>query len=407
MQMAAPLAACRLPDAILIQAFKQLDHRHCRCIVPLLCSPWQKLSLDSCSSVKARIRRVPSAKQLAAWLKRNASKLDSIEIHILVDLSAAVTGALCDAISNMVALRSLSLIPHYSNNRSLSPILSSLTNLTSLSLHDWHMSEADTAAVVALTKLRSLKLEGISGDHARSSHFVTAIASSLKQLTSLEVSRWRCCSDHLQPLTALSQLQELHLKGTPRDYYSLCQLQGLPLRSVCIELNASGADEVASWIQSCASRLESLSIGHAWAFWGSPAPAHIGELLLRTLSSSASLQLQHFELWGCSTDHEAVAHLQPLTQLKKLVLKHCSLDDLGVRQLAPLSNLQQLQLSNNEAVTGAHDSMKCLANCLPHLTSLMVARNGSAAVLEAFGGRVVKRSYGFEHNRFEIALPGA
>ena len=396
-----------LRDAFLTQAFKQLDQHHCMCRVPLVCNPWQKLSLGSCSSIKAPVCSATSAKQLNAWLQRNSSKLDRVDVHIPVrKVSANFTHGICDALSKTLALRSLSLAPYANYNRhNLSAVLSPLTTLTSLSLYNWHVSGADTAAMVALTQLRSLKLEGISGHHARSDQFVTTIASSLKQLTSLEISGWTCSSD-LRPLTALSYLQELHLKGTPRHYHVLSQLQSFPLRSVCIDVCVFSASPVAFWIQSCASRLVSLGIRNSrGSYFSPPAPAQMSELL-KTLSRCASLQLQHFELWGCSTDQEAVAHLQPLTQLTKLVLRECSLNDLAVRQLAPLSNLQQLELWGNDAVTGADASMSSLASCLPHLTSLMVAKNGSIAVKEAFGGRIVKHIYGMGYYLVEIALPG-
>ena len=395
----------RLPedvrDAILIQAFKQLSQRQCRGTVPLVCSPWQKLSLSSCSSIKARIRRAASAQQLAAWLRKDSSNLHSISIHILENVSAAIAGDICDAISKIMPLRSLSLTSHDSDRRSLSPVLSSLTNLTSLSLCKWDVSQADTVAVAALTKLRSLKLADISGSHAQGIQFLTDIASSLKQLTSLEMSSWTCSTD-LRPLTALSQLQELHLKHMNMHCSSLRQLQPLPLRSVCIDVNASSMSEFACWIQRCASRIMNLSI--RGTLGSPPAPAQLIQLL-NSLSRSASPQLQRLALWSCRMDHEAVAHLKPLTQLTELVLGQCSLNDLAGCQLAPLSNLQDLQLWGVDAVTGVDACVSSLAS-LPHLHLLLVGENASAAVLEAFGGCIVKRTDRFGRSRFCITAPG-
>ena len=131
-----------LVEDVLLQAFQQLDEQHLRGTLPLVCKAWHQISLRLCTSLVVTLGTPAIVERLPWWLKRNGTNLQHLSITFQSP-SLWVETMVYDHIQewhNTIGttcqdLRSLQL-EKWPVCGEIPFSLSSLTQLTSLQVHD-------------------------------------------------------------------------------------------------------------------------------------------------------------------------------------------------------------------------------------------------------------------------------
>ena len=361
-------------DSILQQAFQQLDQRHLFGVAPRVCRLWHRLALRIITSLDTQISTKVAAEQLSYWIQRHGAGLTSLNLLLEEPrFFAPAARSLLQSLQAAKELCSLSLRTTY-----LAPIevtLHTFTNLTSLTF-SLYPTPAGRDSILELTKLSCLSLNGMGG--VIFEPFIKQLSTRLVGLTKLDLSG---CSPFLNDsaelvhLHNLPQLKEL-LVGRCIPVTTLVGLGELPFTSVGIDVEPSTVTDANVWLQTAASRLQTLTL--------SSDTGQVMELPILQLG-----QLQELKAYDVRLN---MVHVVALTQLTHLELTRCGLDDAAVCSLASLSNLRVLELASNPHITGAEGSMEVLARSMPHLTTLGLPYETPAErnAQEAFGDRVIR-----------------
>ena len=337
---AADCPFSRLPHDLLhytlAEIFKQLDFRHQQGISPLVCRQWKQLAQLVCSSsLEFELPDAFTVRSFARWSRRYGRLLKVIK---LVVVPVPLCSWLLQPIGQFVQLRSLSL--HSSlpagapGSEPRSADLSPLTNLSALSLQHWLLSRSIRSSLPRLTQLKSLALVQTmpSGWQAREREpFVPQISTSLQHLSSLDLtgSEW-AVRGNLGALTALTGLSEFSLADVPLRWSIFLPVQHLPsLRpSIRTVFKHDEVQQVAAWIGSSSSRLESLDLV--------PCSAVLPEDALKQIMSpiiAGCFQLRHLGFYFCQLPDTA-SQLRALPKLSSLFLRVCRVSSSVQEQLS-------------------------------------------------------------------------
>ena len=326
-----PVDVCH---SILTQAFQQLDQRHLLTITPLVCHLWHQLSLSTCTSLEVSLTTEEAVRQLASWIIKHGYRLLKLNLNVV---TRAGMVPLLQALPAATQLKDLQLVcEEPADFRQVMQSISRLTKLTSLSFTNAETPPSAISSLLTLTELRSLALVNTSGWRKTSIH---AIASSLVQLTSLDISGndLEDYYSHLSALRSLTGLQQLPLDDVIVPSQHLAELDGLPVTAIGISLETTGDITTASsWLQPrLADKLESVCL----IDWEAPSVIE-GSDLLRLLPafSAAGPQFKDLELHLTQLS-PVVSQLTGLTQLTCLSLNYGTLDQGALCQLSTLSGL--------------------------------------------------------------------
>ena len=277
-----------LCQSFLKQAFKQLDQRHLYGIVPLVCQAWEGLALSSSTSIDAKISTLEAADKLGSWMQNHGSQLSSLKVSLEGDLQQLL--GIDQTVDQMLGIENLQqlvgidqtvdlmlriepgfgrIVRIYYSPASFFPSLTTLSNLSSLSLH--HMDPLPLgrwSTLLQLTQLVTLNLSHTNILFSQDSLWA-ALSRQLTNLTSLDVSRptpaaktvLRNCS--LAPLAALSSLQALKslaLYGATIHESDCERLPPLPIVSCDLVLPNFGSTILCEWLQRSAGSLQQLTV---------------------------------------------------------------------------------------------------------------------------------------------------
>ena len=250
-----------LPEALLVQAWQQLDQRHHFTIIPLVCRSWRQLALQTLTSAITLVitEEVP-IQQLSHWMLSHGINLRSLNLSLqLGDLSYIdELQELASLIEECSNLRSLSLLGWTEENPL--PDLSQLPQLTQLRL-EYRPKEAIR---VLPQQLRSLELRTSSSPW--SGEDVSRLVTRVPQLRSLDVTETAFSEEMLPTLRSLSALQELRVSLGSGSSETLAALKGLPCTGLMIRLSRTdGVEQFASTLQqqvqhNSSSRSSSTSV---------------------------------------------------------------------------------------------------------------------------------------------------
>ena len=330
---------CGLLHYFLTEAFKQMDFSHQQGISPLVCRQWKQLALLVCSSLDIELPNARSFRDFACWLRKFGERLEAIKLVVVPIPSCS---SLLQPIGQFVQLRSLSL--HSSlpaggyNTGTLDADLSPLTNLTTLSLHQWMLEDCIILSLPSLTQLRSLALVqtmpcGYGAGAAALDPIVPKISTSLEHITRLDLtgSDW-AARGNLGAVTALTGLSEFILAEAGLYWSQFRPIQHLP--SLCpsflIVFKHDDVQEVAAWIGSCGSRLESLDVV---SYQFSPAlPEDDLQQIISPITAKC-FQLRHLGFSYCQLP-ETASQLRDLPKLASLFLQECIVSSSVQEQLS-------------------------------------------------------------------------
>ena len=399
----------RLPadlcHSFLIQAFQQLDQRDLYGVIARVCQQWHQLSLDCCSSLDIELKTVRGVRSLISWLKHHCSLLVSLQITTCEGAAAfKCVDSFLQSLAAAPQLRSLAIS---TSELEMYPMdlrtpIPNLPALTSLTLTRVSVPLSNQEALMQLPQLRSLSLiqcqsymrvgffqdgRDIPEPQPFGSKLISGIASSLKQLTSLDLSG--SCLDpgeDVSPLTALNKLVELRLRVEVGTTVRLPP--SLPVTAVAFQLSLLPLQNM-SLLRGClrpllAGKLDTVVLSYEWD--------RLGKLVMPELFAalgSSGQQLRSLTLEGISAHRGGgVGQLAALTQLTKLQLACCDVHNNEVQQLSALTGLRCLSLAGNDLVTGHGGAFEALATSLRQLSTLMCHIQADAAVRGAFGDRI-------------------
>ena len=387
--------------SFLKQAFKQLDQRHLYGIVPLVCQAWDGLALSSSTSIDAKISTLEAADQLGSWMQKHGSELSSFRVSLEGDLQQLVG---IDQTVELTLGITLPAIPPdylriariYVSPASFFPSLTTLSNLSSLSLH--HLDTLPLGQWSALLQMTQLVTLDLSHTNILCSQapFWAALSRQLTRLTSLDASRATQAArkvlhhiglDSLAPLSSLQALKSLTLAEAKLQEFTCANLPPLPIVSCDLVLPFFGSTCVCEWLQRSAGNLQQLRV------YSESVPFTIHDTYERPVMMTlrqAAPQLRELTVIGVCLS-SCVQLLGQLSQLTSLTLSNCHLDDAAVSKLSALFALRSLSLRDNAEVTGAEGSMACLAAGLSKLTSLDLSGTGAGeAAVGAFGAQMME-----------------
>ena len=234
-------------EALLLQAWQQLDQRHRFGIIPLVCKYWYHLSLPSLNSLELGFsNRNPNAmQQLGVWLQRHGTNLRQLSLEHNSPLDWDVE----------LPLMSMYRLPHASFARALE----TCTSLVSLRLRHWEGYELPE--LQPFTQLTSLGLHHTCSSYIRRAQPIIKMLLNLpQQLRSLDLSDTKLMQAGLgeqqlqQLVSRLPNLTSLDLRRTYRyphgnmavQYLASCQSLP-PLQELKLSLNCpSPADSILS-----------------------------------------------------------------------------------------------------------------------------------------------------------------
>ena len=406
-------------DSILTQAFQQLDQRRLLTITPFVCHLWHQLSLSTCTSLEMKLTTLEAAQQFAAWVLKHGPRLQNLEVdfvqlhppHALYVHMGPVVQAI-SAASNLCLLH-LSCncdvdfdvdfgLHESSDGRWDLPVsLSSLSSLSSLTIsHGLHTSSM-LPVIASLSQLRSLSLTYLMGRGGENGFlFLPTIASSLVQLTNLEVSGSRFLygdGNVLSVLRSLTGLQQLRLDAANISSKQLSALDGLPVTAIEINMGLNRLSTISSWLQPrLLDKLECVQLLEDQYVRMASGGAALVELSSVLLSAGPQFCKLHLDVVNpCPL----VSHLSGLTQLTELALFAAHVDEASLRSLAALVGLRCLMLP---AITvqreWAEGAVLEVAGALHELTELHLWGLGddddsavTPTILEGLGSRVVRQ----------------
>ena len=368
-------------DSILRQAFHQLDQKHLFGVAPRVCRLWRQLSISIITSLDAKTTTAEAAEQLSLWMQNHGTGLDTLNLQI-------DEPALCvlHALAAAQQLRSLTLTSTSMRGPQLNVTLHSLTSLTSLSINDFISTASLLDSILALTGLESLSLSGVQVNYDWQ-RVVPQFATTLIKLTSLDL---HYVNEEMRPATlshlcSLPDLKELAVRIIPS--INLPLIKGLPITNARFTVyDERQLGHIEAWLEDASGCLRDLRI-----------EAYTRPLNAHGLPLHRATQLKHLDMCEVQPDISQVA---ALTNLIDLTLRKCGLDDAAVCKLSSLRSLQTLDMSWNDGVVGAQESMEVLASSMPHLRELSLkVPSAQEAAERAFGHRVVAlvKRCGFLH----------
>jgi hypothetical protein len=375
-----PKHAC---EALLLQAWQQLNQHHRFGIIPCVCSSWYHLSLPTFTSLEVALRSQESIQQFSTWLKRHGSTLQHLSVDTLQLGTSYDRPLLLDtlgSINNCKSLTSLHLIGWNGTILFSEQLLAQVTSLTVR----WHIDmNFDYSQLYRkdMQQLRALDLHGTEGYHSSEEVEVHQLLSALPNLTSLDLIDTHIPFHHLASCSNLPQLKELKLGMNCFSglISNLAALEKLPCTSWSVSIWGDDAMQerfktwsVAQHGRNCLGRLTSMQCTMCGVPSSPGCPMSHAALFL----AEAAGQLKHLALEHGTVGVDKLALLTGLTQLTSLQIDYDARapDADVVTPLAALSNLQQLTVSGLSEGQAAAVRAAADAGQLPCLKDLKVVK---------------------------------
>jgi hypothetical protein len=394
-----PKDAC---EALLLQAWQQLDQRHRFGIIPRVCSSWFHLSLPTYTSLELALRDDGAIKQFAAWLRRHGSTLQHLNVktrHATAELlgNSIVSNLLLkqkrekeryillhDVLASLKSCESLTSLHLLCWEGPASVSEQLLSQFTSLSIRCSHMRQTDYCLFYRneRPRLRALDLHGCVWclPPTKGEAEVHQLLSALPNLTSLDLTDTWISLESIASCPTLPPLQELKLSIPMRRNLGrrLAALSVLPCTSLDMHLSFEAElEEFRTWSvgqqgRSCLGRLTSMH-------WCIPVRGGFNYGSAHSLSGGAlsclvkaAGQLRHLALTGDTAGVKELALLSGLTQLTSLRFYYAGAADADiVTPLAALPNLQHLEVAHLSAAQKDAVTAACAAaGQLPCLTEV-------------------------------------
>ena len=214
----------RLPshqsEALLRQAWQQLDKRHRFGIIPRVCRSWYLLSIPTFTSLKLSYLSEESVQQLALWLRHHGSALRRLSLEL-------------------VPMRSKDCLPC----EELASAIQSCSALVDLQLTYWHADAAELLDLQHLQKLSSVKLSSPTSPASSAQKFLKSLPPHLKSLdmhhTCLSLREY----DIHQIFSRLPVLRRLDARRTGLPFGYLASCPNLPpLQELKLDMAGFGDD---------------------------------------------------------------------------------------------------------------------------------------------------------------------
>ena len=370
-------------DALLQQAFQQLDQRHLFGVAPRVCRLWHQLSLSIITSLDVSITTEEAAEQLGLWIETHGAVLESMKLSISQQTGPEAAHCILESLGMAAELGSLCISTTPSSELHHNPFhppllgtpLPHLPNLTSLKISNFRADTPVLDSILGLTNLSSLSMCSVQGVYSWEA-FMKQLSTRLLHLTCLDFSGSLVRIADLAHLCHVPDLKQRKAGHVVPSAQGILQLGALPVSAIFLMCRSEEVGEVSSWMQTAAGGLQELAlIGFGERFPASQLPL---------------LQAMQLKAFTAARVTPNMAHVIALTQLTSVGLNDCGLHDAALCSLSTLSNLQQLSVSGNSGITGAEGSMQVLARSMPSLT-LLVLDSASAreAARVAFEHRVV------------------
>ena len=371
----------RLPsheaEALLLQAWQQLDQHHRFGIIPRVCRTWYHLSLPSFTTLELIVHHHESVQELALWLRHHGSTLR----HFSLDLSSICHqhlpwGELAGAIRSCTFLAGLQLI-HW--DAATLPDLQQFTQLSSLEFSASASSPSTQRFLKHLpSQLLSLNLyQTWLGSsviwYSCTEPDIHEILRRLPGLTRLDARRTSLPFRYLASCPNLPPLQELKLdlKWRYTSDSELAALAKLPCSFLAVDVCSEYLEKSLTWCRrqegmACLSKLTSMS----WHFEGSGYRPWSNAVL--SCLATAATSLKDLNLSGGGFMDVGLLNITPLSrlsQLTKLSFHYGGSPDADVvSAFAALPNLQELTVAGLSAVQG--DAWRAAASVCGQLHSL-------------------------------------
>ena len=390
--MEADLFSC-LPshasEALLLQAWQQLDQRHRFGIIPRVCRSWYDLSLPTFTSLELNNYNGESLWHLGVWMQRHGSTLQHFKVTLYYENYAQQVGVWLQRHGSALQHLKLDLlrlvIPDESSNsedpppddpggamwRQLASGIQSCTALVSLHILRWRSRHAvpDLCRLLHLTQLQFTQANIREPSHQflaclpsqlqaldlfesylpkPSSRFVFGQhLSFLSSLTSLNLIGTGISEVHLAACPSLPPLQELNLNHTvsPHNQEALANLP-----CTCLNLEILSNEEFQEFITWCGGDQGMKCLGRLTGLEFELDELE-GESANPPCLAAAATELRHLALAGDDAVVTDLSLLSGLTQVTSLCFKYTGPPDADVvMPLAALPNLQQLTVTGFSAV---------------------------------------------------------
>ena len=374
----------RLPsresEALLLQAWQQLDQRHRFGIIPRVCSSWYHLSLPTFTSLEVTLRSKDAMQQLGMWLRHHGSTLRRFSLEYRVN---GLWGDLCGAVQSCSCLQELQLI----GGRGVD--LQQLKQLTSVRFLQSDRDIIQQFLMSLPLQLRSLDLykEHYQTWLGYEESIIHGIFSRLPNLTRLDVRSTCIPFSFLASCPNLPPLQELKAElpwGMADSEWAA--LAKLPCSCLDVKVSTydtfseSSLETTLTWCTSqrgkeCLGKLTGMS-WHCDTYHLGASPYGLWPRAVLSCVATAATNLKDLTLKGLGImDVMDINLLSGLTQLRSLSFSYDGPPDADVvSPLAALPNLQQLTVAGLSAVQA--DAVRAAAGAsgqLPSLTKLQLS----------------------------------
>jgi hypothetical protein len=307
-------------EALLLQAWQQLDQHHRFGIIPRVCSSWYNLSLPTFTSLKLALRDEVSTQQFAAWLRRHGSILHHLSVNTM-QLTEPSTHLLSGVLGSMNSCKSLSSLHLLCWNGPTSLAEQLLTHLTSLTMRCRGKVALDYGQFYRNDRpqLRALDLHGSKYYAFLGEAEVHRLLSALPNLTSLDLRHTLIPLTHLASCPSLPFLEDLKLSITGGSDLQIALSALAVLPCSCLYVALWGDDKMQqfkTWSagqqgKNCLGRITSMH----WYLRGLVPPQPLSHAALSCLAEAAG-QLKHLDLTG--SNNASVKDLALLTGLAQL-----------------------------------------------------------------------------------------
>ena len=393
--MEADLFSC-LPshasEALLLQAWQQLDQRHRFGIIPRVCRSWYHLSLPTFTSLELNFFNLESFRHLIVWMQRHGSTLQHFKVTLYYEDSAQQLGTWlqhhgstlqhlkldlsCLVLKNAASGQYSRL--HESGGamwRQLASGIQSCTSLVCLRILRWRSRHVvpDLRQLSHLTELQYTLADIREPSH----HYLARRPSQLQALDLFDTLFWKPSSRFGQRLSSLSSLISLNLIGTGISAVHLASCPSLPpLQELKLSHKISRRNQEALaklpctylFLDICSRRMQKLitwcggdqgmkCLGRLTGLefdldklQGDLADPPWSHVLLPCLAAAAT-DLRHLALAGDDAIVTDLSLLTGLTQVTSLCFEYTGPPDVDVvMPLAALPNLQHLSVDGLSAV---------------------------------------------------------